>query len=94
MHEKLELRIHLAGCSDCRIFEQQSLVINKLVHDLFDEPKATKLDNEFKKKVQDQIMEKPEKIKSPNLRRGIKASRNCGVSRNICLIEHALDISR
>lgn len=61
MRERLVLKIHLTGCSACRIFEQQSLMINKLVHDLFNEPKATKLDNEFKSKVQDQIMEKIEK---------------------------------
>ncbi|WP_428329652.1 hypothetical protein [Mucilaginibacter sp.] len=58
MGEKLVLKIHLTSCSYCRIFEQQSLMINKLVHDLFDAPKATKLDNGFKNKVQDQIMEK------------------------------------
>lgn len=64
MREKLELKIHLAGCSVCRIFERQSLMINKLVHDLFHEPKVAdgfKLDDDFKKKMQDQIMEKLDK---------------------------------
>jgi len=64
MQEKLELKAHLAGCSMCRMFAQQSIVINKLVHDLFHEPQVTrdiKLDDEFKKKMQDQIIEKLEK---------------------------------
>ncbi len=64
IREKSELKIHLAGCSVCRIFEQQSIVIDKLVHDLFHEPKVTKgirIDEDFKKKMQDQIMEKLKK---------------------------------
>jgi hypothetical protein len=64
MREKLELKIHLAGCFACRIFEQQSIAINKRVHALFHEPQVTKgikLDDDFKKKMQDQIMEKLEK---------------------------------
>jgi hypothetical protein len=64
MREKLELKIHLACCSACRIFERQSILINKLVHDLFHEPQVTsdiKLDDDFKKKMQGQITEKLEK---------------------------------
>lgn len=63
--EKLELTVHLEGCYGCRMFEQQSIVINKLVGDLFHEPQVTggsKLDEDFKKKMQDQIIEKIEKI--------------------------------
>jgi len=61
VREKLELKIHLAGCSVCRIFEQQSIVINKLVHDLFHEPKLNefaKLDDNFKRELQGRIEEK------------------------------------
>ncbi len=32
VREKLELKIHLAVCPCCRVFEQQSIGINKLVH--------------------------------------------------------------
>ncbi|WP_462266796.1 hypothetical protein [Mucilaginibacter sp.] len=32
MREKLELKMHLAGCSVCRLFEQQSLFINRAMH--------------------------------------------------------------
>ncbi|GAA3977518.1 zf-HC2 domain-containing protein [Mucilaginibacter dorajii] len=63
MREKLELKIHLAGCSVCRIFVYQNIVINKLVYNLFNEPQVTKgfkLDDDFKKKMQVQIMEKLE----------------------------------
>jgi len=63
IREKLELKIHLAGCSVCRIFEQQSIVINKLVHDLFHEPKVNefKLDDDFKRELQVRIEEKLDK---------------------------------
>ena len=64
MREKLELKIHLACCPACGVFERQSKLINKLVHDLFDEPQVTsdiKLDDDFIKKMQGQIMEKLEK---------------------------------
>jgi hypothetical protein len=63
IREKLELEVHLAGCSGCRIFKQQSMVINNLVCDLFYEPKGTrgiKLEEDFKKKMQDQIIERLE----------------------------------
>jgi len=64
-HEKLELKIHQAGCSECGIFEQQSLAINKLVHDLYHEPKVDefKLDDEFKKETQERIDEEFDKLR-------------------------------
>jgi len=61
VREKLELQIHLAGCSVCRIFEQQSKIINRMVYDLFHEPKPNehmKLDDKFKKELQHLIEEK------------------------------------
>ena len=33
--EKIELRIHLAGCSVCRLYQQQSEMINEMVQQLF-----------------------------------------------------------
>ena len=65
---KLQLNVHMAGCSGCRMFEQQSILINKLVHKLFHEPLVTggiKLGNDFKKKMQDQIIEKMKKTSDP-----------------------------
>ncbi|MCC8424444.1 hypothetical protein [Mucilaginibacter sp. UR6-11] len=31
LREKIELHIHLAGCSVCRVFDKQSQLINKMV---------------------------------------------------------------
>lgn len=61
--EKLELKIHLAGCSVCRIFEQQSTAINRMVKDLFHsaQPGEYRLDDRFKKELQQQIDDKLEK---------------------------------
>lgn len=73
VREKLELRIHLVGCSGCRNFEQQSILINKLVYALFHKPQVTmdiKLDEVFKTKIQDQIVEKHKKSKAPSQRAG------------------------
>lgn len=55
--EKLQLKIHLAGCSVCRIFEQQSFTINRFVKELFREPiqSQVKLDDDFKTNLQDRI---------------------------------------
>jgi hypothetical protein len=36
VRERLELNIHLAGCSVCKTFEQQSMVINRMVKELLD----------------------------------------------------------
>lgn len=54
--EQIELRIHLAGCSVCRIYQEQSGKINEMVHQLFRHPvKDIHLDDTFKKDLQDRI---------------------------------------
>lgn len=57
--EKLELKFHLAGCSICRIYQQQSILINSMMHKLF---KGTagglKLDSSFKTDLQQKINER------------------------------------
>jgi len=57
IREKLELTTHLAGCSVCRIFEQQSITINRMVKEIFQAPGAQQLtlDNEFKGHLQNRI---------------------------------------
>lgn len=57
--EKLELKIHLATCSVCRMFQQQSIVINQMVKGLFhsSQPKEIKLDETFKIELQERIEE-------------------------------------
>jgi hypothetical protein len=59
LREHIELRIHLIGCSFCRIYGKQSRMINKMVRELFRsamQPGA-KLDDDFKKVLQDKIEE-------------------------------------
>jgi len=61
IREQLELKVHLAGCSGCRLFEQQSIVIDQLVCELFNESQLSgdsTLDEDFKKKIQHQIIER------------------------------------
>jgi hypothetical protein len=55
--EKLELKLHLAGCYICRVYEQQSLLINDLVKHLFKPGKTTeiKLDEQYKEQLKKRI---------------------------------------
>ncbi len=57
--ETIELRIHLYGCSVCRVFGKQSQMINIMVQQLFrsaDNP-SIRLDNNFKQELQHRIEE-------------------------------------
>ena len=55
--EKMELKIHLAGCSVCRMFQQQSIFINKIFSaKLFgNRYEHIKLDENFKSALQQKI---------------------------------------
>jgi hypothetical protein len=59
LREQLELRIHLFGCSVCRVYQKQTGKINEMVRQLFNNAvnKETKLDDGFKKDLQDRIEE-------------------------------------
>lgn len=60
--EQIELRIHLMGCSVCRIYQTQAGKINEMVHQLFRHPsKDVRLDDTFKKDLQDRIEEELDK---------------------------------
>lgn len=61
--EKLELKIHLTGCSICVTFMQQSAVINQMVRNLFHSSIHTevKLDEVFKKELQKRIEDRLDK---------------------------------
>lgn len=63
LREKLELKIHLAGCSICKTFQRQSIVINHLVHNLFQstEQADVRLDEEFKRNLQQRIDQRLDK---------------------------------
>ncbi|MEO8405417.1 MAG: hypothetical protein ABI480_12505 [Chitinophagaceae bacterium] len=58
--EKMELKLHLAGCSVCRTFERQSILINNHIKSLFQSaPKSeSKLNDQFKSDLQNKIKEK------------------------------------
>ncbi|MGF6848913.1 hypothetical protein QFZ51_004148 [Chitinophaga sp. W3I9] len=60
LREKLELRIHLAGCSICKTFQQQSIIINQMVHNFFHSAGQAerKLDDKFKQELQKSIDDK------------------------------------
>lgn len=51
--ETLQLHVHLAGCAVCRIYRQQSLLISKVFISF--ENKYFKLDDAFKKALNDKI---------------------------------------
>ncbi|MBE9461723.1 hypothetical protein ACFP1I_30880 [Dyadobacter subterraneus] len=55
--ESVELRIHLTGCSVCRVFQKQSVMINRMVKNLIhdSQKKDRKLDDAFKRDLQDKI---------------------------------------
>lgn len=58
--DKLELKIHLAGCYICRIYEQQSLLISQMMRNFIQNEAATeiKLSDDFKKALATQIANK------------------------------------
>ncbi|NRF37658.1 hypothetical protein [Pedobacter foliorum] len=55
--EKMELRIHLAGCSICKIFQRQSILINGMIKKRvqLDTESQTELDEDFKIALQEKI---------------------------------------
>jgi hypothetical protein len=63
LREKLELKIHLAGCQICRVFKQQRIAINRMIKNMFRPPVAEniKLDDEFKAELQHLIDEQLDK---------------------------------
>ncbi|MBL7699057.1 MAG: zf-HC2 domain-containing protein [Chitinophagaceae bacterium] len=59
MGERVELKMHLAGCSVCRIFQQQSVTINKMIKDLYNQKSVrSTLDGQFKHLLQERINRK------------------------------------
>lgn len=59
--ENLELKIHLAGCEMCRIYQRQSKVIDKVAFTIFNKStdrELNKLEDHFKKELQETIKEK------------------------------------
>jgi hypothetical protein len=61
--QQIELRMHLAGCSICRLYERQSLVIDRLLKQAPSEnvPQDTRLNEEFKKALHEKIAQQLKK---------------------------------
>jgi hypothetical protein len=59
IREQVELRIHLVGCSFCRLYDSQSHIINAMVQQLFHNStnSGIRLDDNFKKELQERIEE-------------------------------------
>ncbi|QEM13120.1 hypothetical protein [Mucilaginibacter rubeus] len=57
--EEIELRIHLAGCGMCVLYNKQSRIINNMVKQLFHDSlkNELKLDEDFKAELQAKIEE-------------------------------------
>jgi hypothetical protein len=56
LHERAELAIHLAGCSVCRLYQQQSAAINVMIKNLFSAGDTQRgLDSDFKESLQHRI---------------------------------------
>jgi hypothetical protein len=55
--ETIELRIHLFGCSFCKLYGKQSRVINNMVRMLFHSTMQSniRLDDSFKRELQERI---------------------------------------
>lgn len=59
LREKLELKIHLTGCSICRTYQRQSILIGQLMYRLFRKADGElHLDPDFKVAMQKKIEEK------------------------------------
>ncbi|QEM12535.1 hypothetical protein [Mucilaginibacter rubeus] len=63
LREKLELKIHLAGCRVCRVFQLQSAAINRMIRNMLHRPvdENIKLDDKFKNQLQHLIDEQLDK---------------------------------
>ena len=60
--EKMELQLHLAGCYICRVYEQQSVLINLMMRQILKpQQDEVKLDNTFKERLKEKIVAKMNK---------------------------------
>jgi hypothetical protein len=61
--QQVELRMHLAGCSICRLYERQSLIIDRLLKQAPSENvlQDTRVNEEFKKALHEKIVQQLKK---------------------------------
>lgn len=59
LREKVQLQVHLYGCSVCKLFSKQSIMINAMIKQAFknNTPPKLKLDDKFKNELQHKIEE-------------------------------------
>ena len=59
LREKVQLQVHLYGCSVCKLFSKQSVMINTVIKQVFksNTPPTLKLDEKFKKQLQHKIQD-------------------------------------
>lgn len=55
IRESVELKLHLAGCSVCRLYQSQTIVIGSMVKQILNHRKGSALDNQYKAELQQQI---------------------------------------
>lgn len=57
--ERIFLKIHLIGCDVCKLYQKQTNRINEMIRELFSirTTEPTRLDESFKKELQDRIEE-------------------------------------
>jgi len=57
LRERISLKIHLAGCDWCKLYQKQTARINEMIHRLFISRTSeyARLDDSFKKELQDRI---------------------------------------
>lgn len=62
--EKLELKMHLAGCTVCRFYEKQSIFITKITKHIFNErgKMAFRVPDNVKEEMQKRIEEELNKV--------------------------------
>lgn len=63
LREEIELRIHLFGCSACRIYRQQTKKIARMIRQLFSDAASSErqLDDSFKDDLQHRIEDELDK---------------------------------
>ncbi|MCX2575607.1 hypothetical protein [Pedobacter sandarakinus] len=59
--EEFELKYHLVGCSVCRLFQKQSLLIDKMVRNSFLNSHNIKINGDFKAALEKRIAEELKK---------------------------------
>jgi len=59
LRERIFLKIHLIGCDVCKLYQKQTAKINEMIRQLFRSSAAQniKLDDSFKKDLQERIEE-------------------------------------